>query len=427
MLALLLLVVLIALILLRVPVAFAILAAGLLGLLVQFSSEGVVGIMETIPLVSVQSLSLTAIPLFILMAHFMLLSGMMDSLFTTARTWFGRLPGGTGVASVAAGVGFASVSGSSTASAATLAQTTSKQMIREGYQPTTATGIVASVGTLAGMIPPSVVLVFYAVTANANVGDMIIAGLVPGLIIAAALLFTMYLPSLFGKAKLPAGNATSWSSKVKSLLQALPIFVIFIVVVGIIFFGIATPTESAAIGALAAFVYAVIRGKATLRGILHAIIDTVKSSAMIFAIVIAAHVFGYAFAKTGSTGVVVEWVSGLPVAPIVIMLILLALYVVLGFFMDQLAIIALTVPIVLPLVVALGYDPIWFGIFVVLMGEIGLITPPLGLNVFVVARSARRDTTEVFRGATPYAVAMVIVAIVFILWPEIVLWLPNAM
>ncbi len=427
MLALILLVILIVLILLRVPVAFAILAAGLVGLVVQFSMEGVVGVMETIPLSSVQSLSLTAIPLFILMAHFMLLSGMMEALFTTARTWFGRLPGGTGVASITAGVGFSSVSGSSTAAAATLAQTTTNQMIREGYKPTVATGIVASVGTLAGMIPPSVILVFYAVTAEANVGDMIIAGLVPGIIIAFALLLTMYLPALLGRTRLPAGKAASWSAKVKSLTQALPIFIIFLVVVGTIFFGVATPTESAAIGALAAFVYAAAKGTATIHGIVHSIIDTVKSSAMIFAIVIAAHVFGYAFARTGTTTAMVGWVSELAVPSLVIVLILLVMYIVLGFFMDQLAIIALTVPIVLPLIKALGYDQIWFGVFIVLMGEIGLITPPLGINIFVVARSARRDTTEVFRGAAPYAVAMVVVALVFIFWPEIVLWLPNAM
>ncbi|WP_231637081.1 TRAP transporter large permease [Microbacterium sp. No. 7] len=422
-----LLAVLVVLIMLRVPVAFAILVAGLVGLIAQFSAEGVVGVMEVIPLGSVQSLSLTAIPLFILMAHFMLLSGMMDALFTTARTWFGRLPGGTGVASIAAGVGFSSVSGSSTAAAATLAQTTTKQMIREGYRPETASGIVASVGTLAGMIPPSVILVFYAITAEANVGDMIIAGLVPGIIIAAALLFTMYLPAILRRVTLPSGEATDWSSKLKSLANALPIFAIFIVVIGLIFLGIATPTESAAVGALAAFVYAALRGKATLYGIWHSLLDTVKSTGMIFAIVIAAHVFGYAFAKTGSTAELVAWVGGLDVPPLVIMLILLVLYIVLGFFMDQLAIIALTVPIVLPLVVLLGYDAVWFGVFIVLMGEIGLITPPLGLNIFVVARSARRDTVEVFRGAAPYAIAMAIVAVVFILWPEIVLWLPNAM
>jgi C4-dicarboxylate transporter DctM subunit len=209
-------------------------------------------------------------------------------------------------------------------------------------------------------------------------------------------------------------------------MEAAPIFVIFIVVVASIYFGIATPTESAALGCFSAFVLAAVRGKATLSGVVHSVIETVKASAMIFAIVIAAHVFGYAFARTSAADVMVEWVSALAVPSLVIMLILLVMYVVLGFFMDQIAIVALTVPIVLPLVETLGYDAIWFGVFVVLMGEIGLITPPLGLNVFVVARSARRDTLEVFRGAAPYALAMTAVAVGFILWPDIVTWLPNS-
>lgn len=429
MIALLLLVVLIGLIVIRVPVSFAILASGLLGLLLIHAGQlgPVNGILEVVPTTSVQSLSLSAIPLFILMAHLMLMSGLMDSLFDAGRAFFGRTPGGTGIASTLAGVGFSAVSGSSTAAAATLAKTTSKRMIDEGYRPTTATGIVASVGTLAGMIPPSIVLVFYAVTAEASVGDLIIAGIVPGLIIAVALLITMFVPILRDPSSVPAGTATPWSVKVRKLLPALPIAFIFVIVVGAIYFGIATPTESAALGVVAAFVLVVARRRASLRGFVDALIETVKTSAMIFAIIIAAHVFGYAFTETKVAERLVDWVSELGVPALLIMLVLTLIYLVLGFFMDQVAIIALTVPIVLPLVETLGYDAVWFGVFVVLMGEIGLITPPLGLNVFVVARASGRDTVEVFRGAAPYAGAMLLVAVMFILWPEIVLWLPNAM
>ncbi|MEV6062872.1 TRAP transporter large permease [Nocardia asteroides] len=426
MIALIMAVLLIALITVRVPVSFAILGAGIAGLLLQLSFGAGLGVLEAVPLGSVQSLSLSAIPLFILMAHLMLMSGMMDSLFDAGRTMFGRVPGGTGIASTAAGVGFAAISGSSTAAAATLAETTSKRMIDEGYRPTTATGIVASVGTLGGMIPPSVILVFYAVTAEASVGDMIIAGLVPGLIIAAALLAAMLLPALRDPSRMPRGERSSWRTKVKAVVEALPIALVFGAVVGLIYFGIVTPTESAAVGCLVAALLVAARGRMTVGGLIDAVIDAVKSSAMIFAIVIAAHVFGYAFAQTKVAMALVEWIENLPVPAIAIMLALLMMYILLGFFMDQVAIIALTVPIVLPLVETLGYDVIWFGVFVVLMGEIGLITPPLGLNVFVVARATGRDTVEVFRGAAPYAVAMVVVAIGFILWPDVVTWLPNS-
>ncbi|EKT79832.1 hypothetical protein WSS_A25790 [Rhodococcus opacus M213] len=426
MIALLLLLVLVALIVVRVPVSFAILGSGLLGLVLLHTAGEVNGILEVVPVSSVQSLSLSAIPLFILMAHLLLMSGLMDSLFDAGRTLFGRTPGGTGIASTLAGVGFSAVSGSSTAAAATLAKTSSKRMIEEGYRPETATGIVASVGTLAGMIPPSIILVFYAVTAEASVGDLIIAGIVPGLIIAVALLVTMFVPILLNPSRAPAGQSSTWSEKANAMLPATPIAAIFAVVVGAIYFGIATPTESAALGVLASVILVVARRKWSFPGFVHATIETVKTSGMIFAIVIAAHVFGYAFTETKVADNLLGWVGGLTVPSLVIMAIIMVIYLVLGFFMDQVAIIALTVPIVLPLVETLGYDAVWFGVFVVLMGEIGLITPPLGLNVFVVARAAGRDTMEVFRGALPYAAAMVVVATVFILWPEIVLWLPNS-
>lgn len=427
MIALMLIVVLVALILLRVPVSFAILATGLFGLLLLLPVEGVGGVMEAIPIGSVQSLSLTAIPLFILMAHFMLMSGMMDSLFGAGRTIFGRTPGGTGIASAMAGVGFSAVSGSSTAAAATLSKTTISQLIDEGYKPTTATGMVASVGTLAGMIPPSVILVFYAVTAEASVGDMIVAGIVPGIIIAIALLLAMIVPSLFGSGSLPRGERATMKDKMSGIVAASPILLIFGAVVGAIYFGIASPTESASLGVLAAFILVVARRKMTVEGFIHSLIDTIKTSSMILAIVIAAHVFGYAFTMTKTAQDLVEWIGSLTVPTILIMLAITVFYLILGFFMDQIAIVALTVPIVLPLVEVLGYDAIWFGVFVVLMGEIGLITPPLGINVFVVARTAGRNTLEVFRGAVPYVCAMLVVAVAFLIWPEIVMWLPNSM
>lgn len=427
MIALVMIGVLIALIMLRVPVSFAILGSGLLGLVVILGTGRTEGILEVVPATSVQSLSLSAIPLFILMAHLLLMSGMVDSLFDAGRTIFGRTPGGTGIASTLAGVGFSAVSGSSTAAAATLAKTTSTRMINEGYRPTTATGIVASVGTLAGMIPPSIVLVFYAVTAEASVGDLIIAGIVPGLIIAVALLLTMFIPMVLDPSRAPRGVRSTWTVKANASLTAVPLVVIFAVVVGAIYFGWTTPTESAALGCLAAFILVAVRRKMTVKGLADAVVETVKSSAMIFAIVIAAHVFGYAFTMTKAADKLVDWVSQLAVPAIAVMLIVTVIYLVLGFFMDQVAIIALTVPIVLPLVETLGYDAVWFGVFVVLMGEIGLISPPLGLNVFVVARAAGRDTMEVFRGSAPYAAAMLAVAVVFLIWPDIVLWLPNLM
>lgn len=427
MLAILIVLLLLVLILVRVPVSFAVLGAGIVGLFCIEGFKVVNGVLETAPATSVMSYSLSAVPLFIWMAQLIMLSGLLDSLFGAARSVVGRIRGGTGVASVAAGTAFAAVSGSSTASAATLAQTSTVKMIDEGYDPKTAGGIVAVVGTLAAMIPPSIVLVFYAITAEVSVGDQLVSGFFPGIIIAIVIVATMYISMLRQPDSVPHGARSTWSEKGKALVEASPLILVFGAVVGSIYLGLATPTEAAALGCLAAFILVLFKRKFSIQGMVITLVETVKSTAMIFAIIVGAHVFGHFLTETQVTPTLVKWVSELSIPAFVIMLGIAAIYVVLGFFMDQIAIIALTVPVTLPLVEALGYDPIWFGIFIVLLAEVGLVTPPLGLNVFVVARSAGRRVEEVFRGAFPYVIAMLLVALAFLIWPQIVLWVPEAM
>lgn len=414
-------------ILIRVPVSFAILSAGIIGIAIVRGPSVVDGVMQTAPAASVMSFSLSAVPLFILMAHLIMLSGLLDSLFAATRAVVGRVRGGTAVASIAAGTAFASVSGSSTAAAATLAQTTTVKMIDEGYSPKMASGVVAVVGTLAAMIPPSIILVFYAITAEVSVGDQLIAGFVPGLIIAVALVITMYLSMIRNPQDVPSGSRASWAEKGRGLLTASPLVIVFVAVVGSIYAGVATATEAAAIGCIAGLILVIAKGHFTVPGIFRTLIETTKTTAMIFAIIVGAHVFGHFLTETRVTPTIVEWVGGLAIPSVIIMLFITALYIVLGFFMDQIAIIALTVPVVLPLAVELGYDPVWFGIFVVLLAEIGLVTPPMGLNVFVVAKAAGQRTEDVFLGAAPYVGAMLVVALIFLLVPGIVMWLPNTM
>lgn len=423
----LILLLLLVLIIIGVPVSFAILATGVVGLLSLGGLDLLNGVSQFAPASAVMSYSLSAAPLFIFMANLVLKSGLVDNLFTAARVIVGRAKGGTGVASVAAGAIFAAVSGSSTASAATLGQTSTVKMIDEGYAPKTASGLVAVVGTLAAMIPPSIILVFYAVTADIGVGDVLIAGIIPGLIIATVLVVTMYITGLSNSSAMPGGVPTTMREKFGAAVNALPVLVLFAVVIGLVFFGIATPTESAAIGCIAAFVLLCIRRKASLENLVAAFVETTKTSAMILAIIMGAEVFGHFLVETRVAPNLVDWMSGLPISPFAVMLIISLFYLILGFFLDQIAILALTVPVVLPLVEQFGYDPVWFGIFIVLLAEIGLVTPPMGLNAFVVARSAGRPVGEVFLGAVPYLVAMLIVAFVFLVWPEIVLWLPTYM
>jgi C4-dicarboxylate transporter DctM subunit len=425
MLAVIIALLLIALILLRVPVSFAIFGSGLLGLLFLGGPGLAVNVMETAPFAAVRSNSLSAIPLFILMAQLILMSGLLDSLFDAARSLVGRVTGGTAVASVGAGAAFAAISGSSTASAATLAKTSTKRMLEEGYRKETATGLVAVVGTLAAMVPPSIILVFYAITAEAQVGKMLIAGFFPGIIIAIGIVITMYLGFLRDRTAAPRGERSPWRTKVRYFAQASPLLIIFVIVIGTIFTGIASPTESAAIGVLGALILVIARRRWNAHEFGEAVLDTVKTSAMIFAIMMSAQVLGVFLTETQVTTKMVNAIADSGWNSVVIMLLIGLVYLVLGFFMDQIAIIALTVPITLPIVEGLGYDPIWFGVFVVLLAETGMVTPPMGINVFVVSKAVRVNPLIVFKGAAPYVVMTVILAVIFLLWPDIVMWVPN--
>lgn len=368
---------LIVLIMLRVPVSFAIFGAGALGLLATGGFDILLPVMATAPATAVRSTSLTTIPLFMLMAQFMVMSGLLDSLFDAARGLVGRVPGGTAV---------------------------------------------ASVGTLAAMVPPSIILVFYAITAEAPVGDVLVSGFFPGILIAITMIATMYLGSMLRGGGIPMGNRFTMSEKLHAFGQASPLIIVFVAVVGSIFFGLATPTESAAVGALAALLLVLVRRRFTLRGMGECLEEPVKSTAMILAIIMAAHVFGHFLTDTRAAPRRVAVIEESALPALVVMGLIAAFYVVLGFFMDQIAVIALTVPIVLLVVEGLGYDPVWFGIFMVLLAEVGMITPPMGIKVFVVAKSAEMPPMTVFRGAFPYVVAVLVMAAIFLFWPQLLLW-----
>lgn len=416
---------LLALILLRVPIAFAIFIAGFVGLIAVDGFAAAFAVFQVIPTSAAGKFSLSAIPLFILMAHFVLASGALGSLFESARIIVGRVRGGTGIAAVLAGAGFASVSGSSTASAATLAHTSTGEMIRQGYSKRLATGVVASAGTLAAMIPPSILLIFYAITAETSVGQTLLAGLVPGVLMALALCLVVYVQALRGQA--PAAEGSSFREKFRALAGILPIGILFLLVVGAVFFGITTATEAAAVGALGALGLMVVYRKATWKNIRESFVGTVTSSAMIMLIIVAAHVFGHFLAESRVTPTVVAAVGAWEIPSVFIMIGIVFVYLVLGFFMDQMAIIALTVPVTLPLVEALGYDPIWFGIVVILVAEIGLITPPLGLNAFVTARASRIPLETVFIGTVPFILGMLAVVVLVFAFPQIALFIPELM
>lgn len=427
MLALAITVLLLGLILLRVPITFAIIFSGLVGLIIHGGWELTFGAVQTLPQSAISKNSLAAIPLFILMAQFVLKSGYLKDLFDAAQVIIGRIRGGTAFAAIGAGAIFASVSGSSTASAATLAHTSAQQLIDQGYSARLSSGAVAAAGTLAAMIPPSVLLVFYAITADLPVGQTLVAGFVPGTLVAVALCLAVVVTMLMQNKSAPPGVRSTFPEKIRACLHVLPLFFLFLLVIGLVFFGITTATEAAGVGAVGAFLLMGVRRQINWKNVSDSFKEALSSTTMILSIIFAAHIFSHFIIETRTTNKIVDTLSGLPVAPLVVVGFIAIGYLILGFFMDQMAIIALTVPVTLPVVTALGFDPIWFGVVVILMAEIGLITPPLGLNVFVVARSVRIRVEEVFVGAAPFAVAILLVAALLFFVPDMVMFLPNFM
>jgi tripartite ATP-independent transporter DctM subunit len=365
--------------------------------------------------------------MFILMAEFVILSGVADDLFKCAATWVGRVPGGLGIATAFAGAGFGAISGSSTASAATLSATSIPAMLRRGYEPKLACGVVAISGTLAMLIPPSIALVLYAIIADANIGALLIGGVLPGLLVTLTIAATVWALVIMDPARAPPGPRHTMREKVRSLRIVGPMLVLFMAVTGVIYLGVATPTEASALGATGALLLTVWERRLTWRNLLIALKSAAVTTCMIFMIILGAKVFGYFVTITQTTQTIVAAVEALHLPAWLVLVFVLALYFILGCIMDQIAILILTVPILLPVMMSLGYDPIWFGVIVIVMAEIGLVTPPLGLNVFVVSKYAGRPLEEVFAGVWPHVVAHLGAVALMCVFPQIILWLPSKM
>lgn len=409
------------------PVALALAISGAIGLYSLGGVSMLLGILETTPMSSAGRYELITIPMFILMAEFVILSGVADDLFDAASAWIGRVRGGLAMATAVAGAGFGAISGSSTASAATLSSTTIPAMLRQGYEPRLACGVVAISGTLAMLIPPSIALVLYGIIADVSIGDLLIGGVVPGLLVTLAIILTVAVLVWQEPGRAPAGRSYSFKEKFSRLKVVGPLLFLFALVTGSIYAGVATPTEASGIGAFGAMLLALRAGRLTWSSARASLIRAGEASCMIVLIILGAHIFGYFFTLTRITQDLVAFVGALDISRWLIMALILFGYLVLGCFMDQIAILILTVPIVLPVVKALGFDPVWFGVIVVVTAEVGMVTPPLGLNVFVVARFTRRPLREIFAGVMPHIWAHLIVIAILCLFPALVLWLPSTM
>lgn len=409
------------------PVAFATLVAGALGLLWVGGPSTLLGILKTEPLTTASSYEIISVPMFILMAEFVIISGVADDLFRAANIWVGRLRGGLAMATALAGAGFGAISGSSTASAATLSSTSLPAMLKHGYEPKLAGGVVAISGTLAMLIPPSIALVLFGIIGNVSISQLLIGGVLPGLIVTVAIMLTVAFLVWRDPKAAPTGRSYTLKEKILSLKVVGPMLVLLFAVTGTIYSGIATPTEASGAGAFVAMLLAIREKKLTFKSFGIALRSCAQTTCMILLIMLSAHVFGYFFTLTRITQDLVAFVQTLQVAPWVVIVFILAGYLFLGIFMEQIAILILTIPIVLPVVVALGYSPVWFGVLIVITAEVGMVMPPLGMNVFVVARYTRRPIGELFRGVMPHIWAHFIVIAVLTAFPSIILWLPSTM
>ena len=419
--------ILIVLVLLGVRVVYATAIVGLLGLVTMLGWTGGAGNAGMIPYAKGTIYALSVLPMFILIGFLAYHAGMTEALFDAAKKWFGWVPGGLAVATVFATAGFAAVSGASTATAAVFARVAIPEMLKNGYDPKLAAGVVAAGGTLASLIPPSAILVIYAIIVEESIGRLLVAGFIPGVVSAIIYALLIIYMAKRNPELGPAVGGFSWGERMKSVPGTLPVIAVIVIIFTSMYTGWATPTEAGALGAFLVFIMALIGGMKwlTLRD---ALLETARLTVMIFSLVWGVLIFvrfmGFAELPT----VFAEWVTGLPFPPVVIMICILLFYIILGMFMDAIGMLLLTLPVVYPAVIGLGYDPIWFGIVVVKMCEVCLITPPIGLNCYVVA-GVRPDISlqDVFRGIGPFFVADVITLGVFLAFPAVITWLPNLM
>lgn len=421
-------IVLILLLLFRAPVAVAMGVFGIVGFGYIVGWSEALSILRTVPYLSLADYGMSVIPLFLLMGSFCFYAGISRELYYTVYKWLGQFRGGLAMATVGACAGFAAVSGSSMATAATMGTVALPEMRKYKYDPALATGAIVAGGTMGILIPPSVTLIVYGIITEQSIGKLFLAGIIPGVLEAAFYIVTIFIICKRRPLMGPPGEKAGFKEKVVSLRNTWPVVVLFMVVMGGIYMGIFSPTEAAGIGAFGAFVFALSRRGLSWNNLNSALLETGKNTAMLLVIIVGANVFGYFLSVSRLPFELAEIVAGLAVSRYVILLAVLAVYIFLGCFMLPMPLVIVTVPIVFPLMLTLGFNPIWFGVIVVRVVEIGQITPPVGLNIFVI-RGVAKDVPigTIYRGVIPFLIADLLHLTLLVAVSQISLFLPNLM
>lgn len=417
-----------ALMILRMPVGMAMLAAGYFGTLIVNGSRSANALLLTETFSAASNYSLTVVPLFILMGNVASAAGFSHRLYEAAFAWVGWLRGGLASASIIGCAAFAAVSGSSVATAVTIGRVALPQMKRFGYADSLATGAIAAGGTLGFLIPPSTGFVIYAILTEESIGQLFMAGILPGLLLTALFMVAVGMVTLRDPAAGPRGDTVALRQRFTALFSASPLIIVIFASIGGIYLGIFTPVEAAGIGAGLITLMALVLGKLNRTVIARVLADTVRTTAMLYLIIIGASVLNPFLALTQLPATLGEAMTSAGLGPYGVLLLIVLAYLVLGMFMDGLAMLVVTIPIFFPIVTAMGFDPIWFGVIAVIVIEMGMITPPVGLNVFVVKSVAREvPMATIFRGVLPFWFAMLACLLLIVLFPQIALLIPKAM
>lgn len=413
-----------ALMVLRVPIAFAMGIVGYVGLgLLRNFEVSAVSVLETVKSTGF-SYTLSVIPLFILMGNLTARAGMAAELFELARSFLGHRRGGIAMATIGASAGFGAICGSSVATTATMAKVAYPSMRELGYSDQLASGTIAAGGTLGILIPPSTVLVIYGIMTETSIGRLFAAGLLPGIFIAFLLCLAVMWSSWRDPAAAPAGRRSSWAERLTAARSIWGVALLFVVVMGGIYGGFFTAAEGAGFGAFGAFLFALGRRKLTWKLFTEVLSESVRTTSMLFTILIGALIFGNFVNFTGMPNELTAFVTSLSVPPLGVVIAICAIYVLLGSVMEELSMILLTVPVFFPLVMQLGFDPHWFGILIVMVVMIGMVSPPVGMNLFVLsALLPHVPVLAVFKGVIPFAVALILGLLMLILFPSISLFL----
>lgn len=419
---------LIILLLIRVPLGFAMLIIGFLGTsAVRGMDAALMGVSTTIFEIAI-SPAFVVLPLFMLMGSLVSQARLSDDLYDTANAWMGHLKGGLAMSTVAASGGFAAVTGNSVATVVTMAKVALPSMRRYKYGDSLAAGTIAAGGTLGILIPPSNALIIYGLLTETDVGKLFIAGIIPG--IMTIFLYIIVVQAIVTvKPQLgPRGERSDWKTRIKSLSGVWGVLALFFLIMGGISFGIFTPSEAGAAGALGALLFAVGRKRMSWRGLFDSLFDAGKTTAMLFSVLFGALVLNQFILLTGVGGQLSDFVTGLKASPQISIFAILGILIILGMFVEGMAMILLVVPIFVPIVEAMGFDLIWFGVFLVIAVELSLVTPPVGLNAFVLKAMMKHvELSTIFAGIIPFYLADITRLVLLILFPMLALWLPGMM